>query len=39
MKSNNADLIAKINDTGDFNDEIEGAMKAALDKFKESATW
>ncbi len=39
MKSNVADLIAKINDTGDFNDEIEGAMKAALDKFKESATW
>ena len=39
MKSNNAELIAKINDTGDFNDEIEGAMKAALDKFKESATW
>jgi len=39
MKSNAADLIAKINDTGDFNDEIEGAMKAALDKFKESATW
>ena len=39
MKSNNAELIAKINDTGDFNDEIEGAMKAALVKFKESATW
>ena len=39
MKSNNAELIAKINDTGDYNDEIEGAMKAALDKFKESATW
>lgn len=39
MKSNNAELIAKINDTGAFDDEIEGAMKAALNKFKESATW
>ena len=39
MKSNNAELIAKINETGAFDDEIEGAMKAALDKFKESATW
>jgi F-type H+-transporting ATPase subunit alpha len=39
IKSNCADLIAKINDTGDFSDEIEGQMKAALDKFKESATW
>jgi len=39
MKSNAADLIAKINDTGDFSDEIESAMKPALVKFKESATW
>lgn len=39
MKSNEAGLITKINETGDFNDEIEGAMKAALVKFKESATW
>jgi F-type H+-transporting ATPase subunit alpha len=39
MKSNNEELLTKINDTGDFNDEIEGAMKAAIVKFKESATW
>ena len=39
IKSNNADLIAKINETGDYNDDIVGQMKAALDKFKESATW
>lgn len=39
MKSNNAELLAKINDSGDYNDEIEGAMKTALDKFKESSTW
>jgi len=31
--------MAKINETGAFDDEIEGAMKVALDKFKESATW
>ncbi len=39
IKSNCADLIARINETGDFNDEIEGEMKAALDKFKENSTW
>jgi F-type H+-transporting ATPase subunit alpha len=39
MKSNNADLLAKINESGDYNDEIEGALKTALDKFKESSTW
>jgi F-type H+-transporting ATPase subunit alpha len=39
LKSNNAELLATINDTGDFNKEIEDAMKAALNKFKESGTW
>ena len=39
IKSNNAELLTKINDSGDFSADIEGAMKAALDKFKESATW
>jgi len=39
LASNNADLMDKINESGDFNDEIEGAMKAALDKFKETGTW
>ncbi|HFQ14357.1 MAG TPA: F0F1 ATP synthase subunit alpha, partial [Gammaproteobacteria bacterium] len=28
LKSNEADLLARINETGDFNDEIESAMKA-----------
>jgi len=39
VASNNADLIEKINTTGDFNDDIAAEMKAALDKFKETGTW
>jgi F-type H+-transporting ATPase subunit alpha len=39
LASNNADLLDKINESGDYNDEIEGAIKAALDKFKETGTW
>jgi F-type H+-transporting ATPase subunit alpha len=34
LKSNNADLIAKINESGDYNDDIAAAMKSALDNFK-----
>jgi len=39
MKSNEAELLAKINETGDLNDEIESAMKAAIEKFKSTSTW
>ena len=39
IASNNADLLDKINETGDFNDEIEAAMRSALEKFKETGTW
>ncbi len=34
MKSNHADLIARINESGDYNDDIAAQMKAALDNFK-----
>ncbi|MCW8922989.1 MAG: F0F1 ATP synthase subunit alpha, partial [Gammaproteobacteria bacterium] len=34
IRSNNAGLMAKIDDTGDFNEEIEAGMRAALDDFK-----
>jgi F-type H+-transporting ATPase subunit alpha len=34
IKSNNADLVSKIDDTGDYNDDIAAEMKAALDNFK-----
>lgn len=39
MKSSHADLMDKINESGDFNDEIENALRAALEQFKASNTW
>ncbi len=39
MNSNYADLIAKINQTGDYNDEIAAEMKSALDNFKENGVY
>jgi len=39
LKANSADLIAKINDTGDYNDDIAGEMKAAIEAFKSSSTY
>jgi F-type H+/Na+-transporting ATPase subunit alpha len=39
LKSNEAELLAKINETGDYNDEIEAAMTAAIEKFKATSTW
>ncbi len=39
IASNNADLLDKINESGDYNDEIEAAIKAALDNFKATGTW
>ena len=39
MNSSHADLMAKINDTGDFGDEIKSGLKAALQSFSESHSW
>ncbi len=39
LKSNSADLIAKINDTGDYNDEIAAEIKAAIEAFKSNSTY
>ncbi|WP_455365814.1 F0F1 ATP synthase subunit alpha [Kaarinaea lacus] len=39
VKANAADLLAKINETGDYNDEIAAGMKEAIEKFKSSSTW
>ncbi len=36
MKSAKSALVQKINTTGDFNDEIDGQLKAALDEFKKN---
>jgi F-type H+-transporting ATPase subunit alpha len=37
--SEHAALLAKINEKGDFNDEIAAGMKAAIQKFKATQTW
>ena len=39
MKSNKAELIAQIDETGDYNDEIAAAMKSALDDFKANGVY
>jgi F-type H+-transporting ATPase subunit alpha len=39
MNAEKADLIKQINQTGDYNDEIEGKLKAALDDFKANHAW
>ncbi len=39
MKSNHADLIAKINESGDYNDDIAAQMKSALDNFKANGVY
>ncbi len=39
MNSEHADLMKKVNDTGDYSGEIEAGFKAALDKFKATQTW
>ena len=39
MKSNYADLMAKINQAMDYNDDIAAQLKAAIEKFKATSTW
>jgi len=39
MLTNEKELMDKINETCDYNDEIESALQAAIVKFKETATW
>ncbi len=39
MKSNHADLMAKINEKGDFNDDIANAMRDAIKSFKTTGSW
>jgi F-type H+-transporting ATPase subunit alpha len=38
-QSNHGDLMKKIVDTGDWNADIEGTFKAALDEFKKTGSW
>lgn len=39
MRSNQADLMATINDTGNFNDDIAGQMRTAIESFKKTGSW
>jgi F-type H+-transporting ATPase subunit alpha len=39
MNSSQSELMSKINDTGDYNEEIEGAMHDALKAFKANSAW
>ncbi len=39
LKSNYQDLLNKINDSGDYNDDIEAEMKAAIEKFKSTGAY
>ena len=33
------DLLDKINETAEYNDEIEAGLKAAIEDFKATGTW
>jgi len=39
LGSNNAELLAKIDASGDYNEEIESGLRKALDDFKANGTW
>jgi len=39
MGASQAELMGKINASGDYNDEIEAALRAALEDFKANSTW
>ena len=37
--SENSDLMAKVNEKGDWSGDIEGEYKALVEKFKSTQTW
>jgi len=39
MNANQTDLMAKINKSGDYNDDIAAGLQAAIDDFKANHTW
>ena len=39
MNSEEAALMASVNEKGDWNDDFEAKFKAALEKFKSTQTW
>jgi F-type H+-transporting ATPase subunit alpha len=39
VRSNNSDLLDKINESGDYNDDIESGIKVAIEAFKANGTY
>ena len=39
MKNSKADLMHTINETGDYNAEIEKELKSAVEEFKRTGSW
>ncbi|SEA17774.1 F0F1 ATP synthase subunit alpha [Microbulbifer marinus] len=39
MNSEHAELMEKVNSTGDYNDEIDAGFKAAIEKFVATGSW
>ena len=39
MNTKHKDLMKTINDSGDYNDDIESRIDAAVKDFKENNTW
>lgn len=39
MNSNHGDLMTQINDSGDWNDDLEAAFKAGVEGFKQTGSW
>ena len=39
MKSNEADFMKQINDSGDYNDDIGNTMHEAIKNFKSNSSW
>jgi len=39
MNSEKADLMKRINESGDINDEVDAAIKSSIEEFKKSHTW
>ena len=39
MRSQHKDMLDNINNTGDYNDDIEAALKKAVEDFKAKGTW
>ena len=39
MNSEQSDLMSKIGDDGNYDDDIESALKSAIEKFIETGSW